>query len=91
MEIDHQKEVGDQPRKQLDQHAVVVSGDEMIDLEVLFPPGEKGFHLPSERKNEGDLPCRQIFSVGGDEVGFASAFEAHQVEGMDHLGKSIPQ
>ena len=30
MEIDHQKEIGDQPRKQLGQHAVVVSGDEMM-------------------------------------------------------------
>ena len=36
---------------------------EMIDLEVLFPPGEEGFNLPSERENEGDLPCGQVLSA----------------------------
>ena len=63
MEIDHQQEISDQSRKQLHQEAVRVSGDEMIDLEVLFPPGEEGFNLPSERENEGDLPCGQVLSA----------------------------
>ncbi len=48
MEIDHQQEIGDQSREQLHQEAVRVSGDEMIDLEVLFPPREEGFDLPSQ-------------------------------------------
>ncbi len=91
MEIDHQQEIGDQSREQLHQEAVWVSGDEMIDFEVLFPPGEEGFNLPSERENEGDLLCRQVLSVGSDPVSFASAFEADQVDRIGHLVKGIPQ
>ena len=72
MEIDHQQEIGDQSREQLHQEAVRVSGDlsacnaqagEMIDFEVLFPPGEEGFNLPSKRENEGDLSCGQVLSA----------------------------
>ncbi len=63
MEIDHQEEIGDQSTEQLHQDTVWVSGDEMIDLEVLFPPGEEGFNLPSERENEGDLSCGEVLSA----------------------------
>ena len=77
MEIDHQQKISDQSRKQLHQDTVRVSGDEMIDLEVLFPPGEEGFNLPSKRENEGDLLCGQVLSVGSDPVCFASTFEAY--------------
>ena len=91
MEIDHQQKIGDQSTEQLHQEAVRVSGDEMIDFEVLFPPGEEDFNLPSERENEGDLLCGQILSVGSDPVFFASTFEAYQVDWMGHPVHGITQ
>ena len=91
MEIDHQEEIGDQSTEQLHQDTVWVSGDEMIDLEVLFPLGEEGFNLPSERENEGDLPCGQVLSVGSDPVCLASTFEAHQVDWIGHPVHGITQ
>ncbi len=100
MEIDHQQEIGDQSREQLHQEAMRVSGDlsacnaqagEMIDFEVLFPPGEEGFNLPSKRENEGDLSCGEVLSVGSDPVCFASTFEAHQVDWIGHPVHGITQ
>lgn len=85
MEIDHQKEIGDQSREQLHQNPVWVSGDQVIDFEVLFPPGEKGFNLPTQRINEGDLFGRKIRSIRRDPVSFASTFEADEKRGWDIL------
>jgi hypothetical protein len=55
VEIEDQQQVGDQTGQELKQNAVPVSGDEMIPIEVSFPPGEDGFNLPAQREDEGDL------------------------------------
>ena len=49
---------------------MVLSGDEMIDLPVSFPPGEEGFNLPSQREDKGDLFGGQIGAISGHPVGF---------------------
>ena len=91
VKIDDQQQVSDESSKQLEQDAVLVSGDEMIDFEMPFPPGEEGFNLPPQREDEGDLLSREIRSVGCDPVGFAPAFEADQIDGVSHLVALVTQ
>ena len=72
MEIEHQQQVGNQPRQELEEHPVRISGQEMIHVQMPFPPGEKGFDFPSQGENEADLLGRQIGSIGGYPVNFAT-------------------
>ena len=55
VEIDYQQEIGHQSREQLHQNAVWISGNEVIDLEMFFPPSKERFDLPAERIDESDL------------------------------------
>ena len=84
MEIEHQQQVGNQPRQELEEYPVWISGQEMIHIQMPFPPGEEGFDLPSQGEHEGDLFGRQIGSIGGNPVDFAPCFEADQKEGVLH-------
>ena len=72
MEIEHQQQVGNQPRQELEEYPVWISGQEMIHIQMPFPPGEEGFDLPSQGENGGDLFGRQIGSIGGYPVNFAA-------------------
>ena len=63
----------------------------MVDLQMSFPPGEKGFHGPPQGEDQGDLLGGQVLSIGSNPIGFTSAFEAYQAYGMCHLVAFIAQ
>ena len=91
VEIDDQKEIGNQSREQLHQDSVRISGDKVIDLQMFFPPGEERFNLPSQRINKGDLFSRQVLPISSDQIDFSTAFEADQKEWPGHLVKILSQ
>ena len=84
IEIEDQKQIGHQSGQYLKQHAMWISGDKMVDLQMTFPPGKKEFNFPSQGKNEGDLFGGQVGSIGGHPIDFAPRFEADQKEGLTH-------
>jgi hypothetical protein len=47
---------------------VFASGDEVIDLEVLFPPAEEIFDLPSEFINQGEVFGGKVKAIGGHPI-----------------------
>ena len=55
MEVDNQQEIGDQPSKELYQDPVWTTRDEMIDLEVFFPPCKEDFDFPPQRIDESNF------------------------------------
>ena len=73
VKVNDQQEIGQQTGKQLEQNAVLVAGDEVINLQMPFPPGKEGFD------------CSQVFPVGDDPICFPAASEAHQKYRMGHL------
>lgn len=85
MEVEHQKQIGDQAGQELKEHAVPVSGDEVIHVEMFFPPGKESFDLPAQREDESDLFGSQVIAIGDHPVDFAPTAETYQVEGMLHL------
>ena len=60
---------------------MVIAREEMVDLQMSFPPGEEGFNFPPQRKDEGDLIGGQIGAIGSNPVDFTAAFEADQPTG----------
>ena len=62
-----------------------ITADEMIYLQMTFPPPKKGFNFPAERINKSNLFGTEVGSVGGNPVGFASDAVTNQINGMPHL------
>ena len=68
-----------------------ISGKEMVDVQMPFPPSEKGFDFPAQSENEGDLFGRQIGSIAGDPVDLAAGFEADEKKRVCHAVGGISE
>ena len=66
--IDGKQQIGDETAKQLNHEAVFASGNQVIHLQVAFPPAEEGLYIPTQLINLGHFFSRQVVSVGGDPV-----------------------
>ena len=66
VEIDGQQEVGNESGQKLHHQSVRTACNEMIDIEMAFPPCEEGFDFPAKSIDESDLERGQIGTVGGD-------------------------
>ncbi len=47
MAIDREQKIGDQTGQHLDDETMAASGNEMVHLEMPFPPGKKCFYVPA--------------------------------------------
>lgn len=57
--IDGQQQIGDETTKYLNHEAVFASGNQVIHLEVAFPPAEEGLYVPAQFINLGHFFSRQ--------------------------------
>ncbi len=71
MAIYCQKNIGDQAGKHLDHQALTASRDEVINLEMAFPPGKEGFYLPAQLVDQSNLLGSEVKTAGGNPIGFA--------------------
>ena len=71
MAIYCQKNIGDQAGKHLDHQAMTASRDEVIDLEMAFPPCKEGFYLPAQLVDQSNLLGSEVKTAGGNPIGFA--------------------
>ena len=68
MAMDGQQQIGDQARQDLDHEAIGTTGDQVIDLQVPFPPGKEILDVPAQLVRLGDLFTDKVVAVGGDPV-----------------------
>src|SRR5512136_656332 len=57
MAIDGEEQIGDETSEYLRHEAVSTAGDQMIHIEMLFPPTEEDLYIPAELVNESDILC----------------------------------
>ena len=72
MAINGQEQIGDQPGVDLHHQPIPASGDQVVNLQVSFPPCEELFDFPSELIYFGNLLGCQIPSIGGNPILFSA-------------------
>jgi len=78
MAIDGQQQIGDQARQDLDHEAVGTACNQVIDLQVPFPPGKEILDIPSQLVRLGDLFTGKLVAVGCNPVLDPVDLVAHQ-------------
>lgn len=68
MAINGQKQVGDQSGVDLYHQPIPASGNQVVHLQVAFPPCEKLFNFPTELIHFGDLFGGQIPAIGSNPI-----------------------
>jgi hypothetical protein len=62
--VNGQQQIGDETSKNLNHETVFASGNQVIYLEVAFPPDEESLYVPAKFINLGHFFSCQVVSVG---------------------------
>ena len=81
--VNGKQEVDDQSGKYLDHQAILSSGNQMVDSEVMFPLRKDFPYVPSEPVNKSNLLCCQGIATYSNPV-----FGA--VDGVSHHSAEFP-
>lgn len=57
------QQIGDESAKQLNHETVFASGNQVVHLQVAFPPAEEGLYAPAKLINLGHFFSRKVVSV----------------------------
>ena len=85
MAIDGQQEIGNESPEDLHHETIRASGDQGIDIQVLFPPPEEFFDLPTQFINQGNVRGGEVKAAGGHPIFFAVhpvAYDSHRPSGL---------
>ena len=82
VEIDHQEQIGNKSSKELHHQSVRTTRNEVIDVEMPFPPCEELLDFPSKPIDESDLQCSQILAIGGNPEDCATESDPYQSDGV---------
>lgn len=63
MAVNGEQQIGNEACQDLDHQAVLTSCNQMVDVQMAFPPGKKVFDIPSELIGLSDLLGRQIPAI----------------------------
>jgi len=69
--VDSKQQIGNESAKQLNHETVSASGNQVVHLEVPFPPVEKGLYVPAQLINLSHFFSSQIVTVGCNPKIFA--------------------
>src|SRR5665648_959297 len=89
MAINGQQEIGDESAKNLHHKAIGASGNQGIDVQVLFPPAEEFFDLPAQFIDQSNVCSRKIMAVGGHLIFFVLhpvPHDPHRAQGLTGSG-----
>ena len=70
MTIDGQQEIGNESPEDLHHEAIGASGNQGIDVQVLFPPAKEFFDLPTQFIDQGNICGGEVKAAGGHPICF---------------------